>query len=114
MDSAHHLVSGSYTNTSLFLLAFDTVARTLSLKSTVPAFGLHQFVTTKAAKDHVYATAMSEPPQLFSWAVDENHEFTHINTVNISMSGDSKLGQPYRATQVVNKFDSFLIFLFLG
>jgi carboxy-cis,cis-muconate cyclase len=85
-STLHHLVSGSYTNQTLFLLAFDTVARTLLLNSTIPGFGLHQFVTSNAAKDRVYATAMSEPPRLFSWAVDENFEFTHIDTINISKS----------------------------
>ncbi|RFN43128.1 hypothetical protein FIE12Z_12631 [Fusarium flagelliforme] len=85
-SSVHHLVSGSYTNKTLFLLAFDTIARTLTLNSTVPGFGLHQFVTTNAAKDRVYATAMSEPPQLFSWAVDKNYQFTHLDTVNITSS----------------------------
>ncbi|CEI65627.1 unnamed protein product [Fusarium venenatum] len=85
-NTLHHLVTGSYTNTTLFLLAFDTVARTLTLNSTVPGFGLHQFVTSNAAKDRVYATAMSEPPQLFSWSVDENYKFTYLDTVNITSS----------------------------
>ncbi|KAF5534416.1 muconate cycloisomerase I [Fusarium mexicanum] len=80
-SSVHHLVSGSYTNKTLFLLAFDTIAKTLTLNATVPGFGLHQFVTSNAAKDRVYATAMSEPPQLFSWSVDENYQFTHLDTV---------------------------------
>lgn len=83
-NTLHHLLTGSYTNTTLFLLAFDTVARTLTLNSTVPGFGLHQFVTSNAAKDRIYATAMSEPPQLFSWSVDENYKFTYLDTVNIS------------------------------
>lgn len=85
-SSVHHLVSGSYTNKTLFLLAFDTIAKTLTLNATVPGFGLPQFVTSNAAKDRVYATAMSEPPQLFSWSVDENYQFTHLDTVNISKS----------------------------
>ncbi|KAJ4185823.1 hypothetical protein NW755_008275 [Fusarium falciforme] len=85
-SSLHHLVSGSYTNRTLFLLAFDTIARTLTLNSTIPGFGLHQFVTSNAAKNRVYATAMSEPPQLFSWSVDENYQFTHLDTVNITSS----------------------------
>lgn len=85
-SSLHHLVSGSYTNTTLFLLAFDTLAKTLTLNSTVPGFGLHQFVTSNAAKNRVYATAMSEPPQLFAWSVDEQYKFTHLDTVNISQS----------------------------
>lgn len=84
-SSVHHLVSGSYTNTTLFLLAFDSIARTLTLNSSIPGFGLHQFVTSNAAKNRVYATAMSEPPQLFAWSVDEKYQFTHINTINISM-----------------------------
>ncbi|KAF5246895.1 hypothetical protein FAUST_1080 [Fusarium austroamericanum] len=85
-NTLHHLLTGSYTNTTLFLLAFDTVARTLTLNSTVPGFGLHQFVTSNAAKDRVYATAMSEPPQLFSWSVDANYKFTYLDTVNITSS----------------------------
>ncbi|EXL70862.1 hypothetical protein FOPG_13350 [Fusarium oxysporum f. sp. conglutinans race 2 54008] len=85
-SSMHHLVSGSYTNKTLFLLAFDTIAKTLTLNATVPGFGLHQFVTSNAAKNRVYATAMSEPPQLFSWSVDENYQFTHLDTVNITSS----------------------------
>lgn len=80
----HHLLTGSYTNTSLFLLAFDTVARTLTLNTTIPGFGLHQYVTSNAARDRIYATTMSEPPRLFSWAVSENFEFTHLDTVNVS------------------------------
>ncbi|GAB1196519.1 hypothetical protein APSETT444_005791 [Aspergillus pseudonomiae] len=82
----HHLLTGSYTNNTLFLLAFDTLSRTLSLNSTIPGFGLHQFVTSNVAKDRVYATAMSEPPQLFSWAVDKDYKFTHLETVNITSS----------------------------
>lgn len=81
---AHHLLTGSYTNSSLFLLAFDTVAKTLTLNQTIPAFGLHQFVTTNAARDVVYATTMSEPPRLFSWAMSADYKFTHLNTVDIS------------------------------
>ncbi|CAI6080447.1 unnamed protein product [Clonostachys chloroleuca] len=84
--SVHHLLSGSYTNRTLFLLAFDTVAKTLTLSNTVPGFGLHQYVTTNAARDRIYATAMSEPPQLFSWSVDENYQFEHLNTVNVTSS----------------------------
>lgn len=80
----HHLLTGSYTTTSLFLLAFDTVAKTLSLNQTVPGFGLHQFVTTNQARDHVYATTMSEPPRIFSWSVTPGKKFTHINTKNVS------------------------------
>lgn len=80
----HHLLTGSYTNSSLFLLAFDTVARTLTLNDTVPGFGLHQYVTSNAARDRIYATTMSEPPRIFSWAVSEDLEFTHLDTVNVS------------------------------
>lgn len=80
----HHLLTGSYTNTSLFLLAFDTVARTLTLNTTIPGFGLHQYVTSNAARDRIYATTMSEPSRIFSWAVSENMEFTHLDTVNVS------------------------------
>jgi hypothetical protein len=87
-STVHHLLSGSYTNHTLFLLAFDTLAKTLTLTSQVPAFGLHQFVTSNAEHNRVYATAMSEPPQLFSWAIDENWEFTHLDTVNISKSNN--------------------------
>ncbi|KAL5312813.1 hypothetical protein ACEPPN_019239 [Leptodophora sp. 'Broadleaf-Isolate-01'] len=83
---AHHLLTGSYTNSSLFLLAFDTVAKTLTLNQTIPAFGLHQFVTTNAARDVVYATTMSEPPRLFSWAMSADYKFTHLNTVDITSS----------------------------
>ncbi|GAB1205321.1 hypothetical protein APSETT445_003994 [Aspergillus pseudonomiae] len=54
--------------------------------STGYGFGLHQFVTSNVAKDRVYATAMSEPPQLFSWAVDKDYKFTHLETVNITSS----------------------------
>ncbi|KAF5679218.1 muconate cycloisomerase I [Fusarium heterosporum] len=85
-STMHHLVTGSYTNRTLFLLAFDTVAKTLTLDATVPGFGLHQFVNTNAAQDRIYATAMSEPPQLFSWSVDKDYQFTHIDTVNITSS----------------------------
>ncbi|KAB8263544.1 Lactonase, 7-bladed beta-propeller-domain-containing protein [Aspergillus pseudonomiae] len=52
----------------------------------MPGFGLHQFVTSNAAKDRVYATSMSEPPRLFSWAVDKDYKFTHLDTVNITSS----------------------------
>jgi carboxy-cis,cis-muconate cyclase len=83
LPTVHHLLTGSYTNHTLFLLAFDTIARTLTLVQQVPAFGLYQFVTTNAARNRVYATTMSEPPQLFSWAVGNNYELTHLNTVNI-------------------------------
>jgi carboxy-cis,cis-muconate cyclase len=80
----HHLLTGSYTTTNLFLLVFDTIAKTLTLNSTIPGFGLHQFVTTNAARNHVYPTTMSEPPRVFSWAVTPDYKFTHLNTVNVS------------------------------
>ena len=80
----HHLLTGSYTNSSLYLLAFDTIARTLTLNATVPGFGLHQFVTSNAARDRIYATTMSEPPRIFSWAMTPDYKFTHLNTVNVS------------------------------
>ncbi|OQD67468.1 hypothetical protein PENPOL_c003G10242 [Penicillium polonicum] len=82
----HHLLTGSYTNSTLFLLAFDTISRTLTLNSTVPGFGLHQFVTSNKAKDRVYATTMSEPPRLFTWGVDGDFQFTHLSTNNITSS----------------------------
>ena len=63
---------------------FDTIAKTLTLNGTVPGFGLHQYVTSNAARDRVYATTMSEPPRIFSWAVDKNFQFTHLDTVNVS------------------------------
>ncbi|KAL3474380.1 hypothetical protein BJX99DRAFT_260483 [Aspergillus californicus] len=71
----HHLLTGSYTNSTLFLLAFDTISRALTLNSTIPGFGLHQFVTSNEAKDRVYATTMSEPRRLFTWSVDDNTSF---------------------------------------
>ncbi|KAL4881417.1 Lactonase, 7-bladed beta-propeller-domain-containing protein [Aspergillus karnatakaensis] len=91
----HHLLTGSYTNTSLFLLAFDTLAQTLTINSTIPGFGLHQYVTSNAAKDRIYATTMSEPPRLFSWSVEKNFQFMHLETTNITssscyISGDGK------------------------
>ncbi|EMD59041.1 hypothetical protein COCSADRAFT_165269 [Bipolaris sorokiniana ND90Pr] len=82
----HHLLTGSYTNTSLYLLAFDTVAKTLTLNSTVPGFGLHQYVTSNAARDVIYATTMSEPPRIFSWSRTVNNKITHINTANVTTS----------------------------
>jgi carboxy-cis,cis-muconate cyclase len=82
----HHLLTGSYTKTSLYLLAFDTVAKTLTLNSTVPGFGLHQYVTSNAARDVIYATTMSEPPRVFSWSRTKDNKITHINTANISKS----------------------------
>lgn len=80
----HHLLTGSYTNTSLFLLAFDTAARTLTLNNTVPGFRLHQYVTSNADRDRIYATTMSEPPRIFSWSVNDDWQFTHLDTVNVS------------------------------
>ena len=88
----HHLLTGSYTHTQLFLLAFDTVAKTLTFNSTVPGFGLHQYVTSNAARDRVYATTMSEPPRIFSWAVSDDWQFSHLDTVNISKIDHSPMG----------------------
>ncbi|USP81092.1 hypothetical protein yc1106_08366 [Curvularia clavata] len=83
----HHLLTGSYTNSSLYLLAFDALAQTLTLNTTIPGFGLHQFVSANAARDVIYATTMSEPPRLFSWSRTPDNKITHINTVNIRGSG---------------------------
>ncbi|KAF6813048.1 hypothetical protein CMUS01_12930 [Colletotrichum musicola] len=80
----HHLLTGSYTNTSLFLLAFDTAVRTLTLNGAVPGFGLHQYDTSNAARDRIHATTMIEPPRIFSWAVSEDFTFTHLDTVNVN------------------------------
>jgi carboxy-cis,cis-muconate cyclase len=80
----HHLLTGSYTHNNLYLLAFDTIAKSLTLNTTIPAFGLHQYVTSNAARDVIYATTMSEPPRIFSWSRTHDNKLTHINTANIS------------------------------
>jgi carboxy-cis,cis-muconate cyclase len=68
----------------LYLLAFDTIAKSLTLNTTIPAFSLHQYVTSNAARDIIYATTMSEPPLISSWFRTHNNKLTHINTANIS------------------------------
>lgn len=61
---------GSFKSTALYLLAFDPVQRTLSVASTVEAYGPHQYLATNAARDRLYATTWASPPILSSWAVE--------------------------------------------
>lgn len=82
----HYILSGSFKSAALYLLAFDPVARRLSLKQTIDALGPHQYLACNAARDRVYATceylpmirqcnaemtiAWAQPPALSSWKID--------------------------------------------
>lgn len=61
---------GSFKSAALYLLAFDPVQRTLSVTSTIDAFGPHQYLATNAARDRLYATTWANPPILSAWAVE--------------------------------------------
>jgi hypothetical protein len=65
------------------MLAFDAMAKTLTLQSTTPGYGLHQFVTTNAKKDMIYATALTEPPRLYAWSIRDDWSLQYKDWVDI-------------------------------
>jgi hypothetical protein len=64
--------SGSFNTVFLYVLALNTRTRALSVESQHSAFGPHQWITTNAARDRLYATTWSWPPALYSWKIDSN------------------------------------------
>ncbi|KAL9932628.1 hypothetical protein V8E36_008327 [Tilletia maclaganii] len=81
-----HLVTGTFNTASLHLLAFDTLAHTLTLTNTIDAQGPHQFLALgtggvgrldggsssssgSSPWKTIYATTWASPPSLSSWAV---------------------------------------------
>ncbi|KAI5457533.1 hypothetical protein BGZ63DRAFT_80214 [Mariannaea sp. PMI_226] len=63
---SHHSLTGIYTKTTLFLLDFHSTFKGLTFKSTIPGFGLHQSINKDVTGNCMYATTMTEPPQIVS------------------------------------------------
>lgn len=63
----HYLLSGSFKQTALYLLAFDPASRRLSLVRDIDAFGPHQYLALNADRSKVYATTWALPPALYAW-----------------------------------------------
>ncbi|KAK0203127.1 Lactonase, 7-bladed beta-propeller-domain-containing protein [Desarmillaria ectypa] len=74
-----HILSGSFTSLSLFLLAFSPVNRSLRLLRTIPAYGPHQYIAQ--TPQAVYATTWASPPALHAWALPS---LTHIGSTPIT------------------------------
>ncbi|KAG7440735.1 uncharacterized protein BT62DRAFT_937703 [Guyanagaster necrorhizus] len=74
-----HILSGSFTSFSLFLLAFSPLNHSLRLLHTVPAVGPHQYI---AQTPHaVYATTWASPPALHAWTLPS---LAHIGSTPIT------------------------------
>jgi carboxy-cis,cis-muconate cyclase len=82
----HHIITGSFRALSLALLAFSPLNRTLELVQQVSGLGPHQYLTTNANRNVVYATSWADPPSLSSWAVQSHPSWSVslINSVPIS------------------------------
>ncbi|KAK0443065.1 Lactonase, 7-bladed beta-propeller-domain-containing protein [Desarmillaria tabescens] len=74
-----HVLSGSFTSFSLFLLAFSPLNRSLRLLRTVPAIGPHQYITQ--TPQAVYATTWASPPALHAWSLPS---LAHIGSTPIT------------------------------
>jgi carboxy-cis,cis-muconate cyclase len=73
-----HLISGTFNSNLMHILSFDTLTRTLSLLSSLPAYGPHSFLTSGRTLDlesnrlvnTVYATTWAEKKELCAWKLD--------------------------------------------
>ncbi|PWN36497.1 3-carboxy-cis,cis-mucoante lactonizing enzyme [Meira miltonrushii] len=73
-----HLISGTFNSNLMHILSFDTLTRTLSLLSSLPAYGPHSFLTagrtvdveSNRLVDTVYATTWAEEKELCAWKLD--------------------------------------------
>ncbi|PBK66153.1 putative isomerase YbhE [Armillaria solidipes] len=74
-----HILSGSFTSFSLFLLAFSPLNRSLRLLRTVPAAGPHQYIAQ--TPQAVYATTWATPPALHAWTLPS---LAHIGSTPIT------------------------------
>lgn len=74
-----HILSGSFTSLSLFLLAFSPANRSLRLVRTIPGSGPHQYIAQ--TPQAVYATTWASPPALHAWALPS---LTHIGSTPIT------------------------------
>lgn len=69
LSTVHYILSGSFKQTALYLLAFDPVAQRLSLVRDIEAFGPHQYLALNADRSKAYATTWALPPSLSAWDV---------------------------------------------
>ncbi|KAK0497397.1 hypothetical protein EDD18DRAFT_1319693 [Armillaria luteobubalina] len=74
-----HILSGSFTSLSLFLLAFSPANRSLRLLRTIPGSGPHQYISQ--TPQAIYATTWASPPALHAWALPS---LTHIGSTPIT------------------------------
>lgn len=76
------LISGTFNSKLLHILSFDTLTRTLSLLSSLPAYGPHTFLTPGRTAgigsgrlvDTVYATTWAEEKELCAWRLQWSGE----------------------------------------
>lgn len=61
---------GTFNTIFLYVLAFNTSSRKLSISSKHDAFGPHQYIAKSVNNDMVYATTWALPPSLGSWNVN--------------------------------------------
>ncbi|KAJ7782395.1 hypothetical protein DFH07DRAFT_322394 [Mycena maculata] len=84
----HHILTGSFRSISLFLLAFSPVQLTIDLVQTIPGFGPHQYIglgpRTHGSEDvrYAYTTSWALPPQLQSWAIQQQPEGLRVRSVD--------------------------------
>ncbi|KAJ7681497.1 hypothetical protein B0H17DRAFT_1076156 [Mycena rosella] len=83
----HHILTGSFRSISLFLLAFSPLQLTVDLVQTIPAFGPHQYIglgrsTQGGDVRYAYTTSWTLPPQLQSWAIEQQPEGLRVRFVD--------------------------------
>ncbi|KAJ7124367.1 hypothetical protein C8R44DRAFT_980667 [Mycena epipterygia] len=83
----HHILTGSFRSLSLFLLAFSPLQLTVDLVQTIPAFGPHQYIglgprTHGVDVRKAYTTSWALPPQLQSWAIEQQPEGVRVRFVD--------------------------------
>ncbi|KAF8323312.1 3-carboxy-cis,cis-mucoante lactonizing enzyme [Clavulina sp. PMI_390] len=83
-----YIITGSFSAIFLYILAFNTHTRQLSVLSQHDAFGPHQWLVLNSRLDRLYATSWAWPPHLYSWKVvaspDDVPTLEFINDAPIS------------------------------
>jgi hypothetical protein len=87
VSPVHHILTGSFRSVSLFLLVFSPLKLTLNLVQTIPAFGPHQYIglgphTQGGDVRYAYTTSWALPPQLQSWAIEQQSEGLQVRFVD--------------------------------
>lgn len=63
------LLVGTFKTPVVYTLAFDPTTSTLSILHKNPAIGSHSWLAVSASKQHLYATAWTEPPSTVAYSI---------------------------------------------